>query len=390
MNTIQMARPFLWQLIIFTLCCMTPVIAQQTELDSVSHCEEYIMVDNEVDGSIPLPHFDETLGRLVGAVIDVEMLTDHTLGVENTSQGEVNVSFNIICLGNITAPLQGSPTALETGISVEEMTLATFDGTFDFDGPSGNFFDELHGSGGLFKTNVAAFTYSGSDLNFFPGTGTYDLPLDAETSFDVIGGGGNAQVEITTDGVMNACVKYYYIKEADLSLIKTLNSNTPTVGDTISFTLSITNDGPTATTNVLVDDALPAELEFVSSSPDDFNPVTNTWTVGDLNIDETKELTLLAKILTGGETTIINTAQVSASDIPDPDSTPSNDDPDEDDQDEAEFYVYRLGVIGDYVWYDEDRGLDQDASETGVENMTVYLYDELNNLLATTQTNGSG
>ncbi|MBD3374787.1 T9SS type A sorting domain-containing protein, partial [candidate division KSB1 bacterium] len=226
--------------------------------------------------------------------------------------------------------------------------------------------------------------------SFFPGTGTFDLPLDAETSFDVIGGGGNAQVEITTDGVMNACVIYYYVPEADLSLTKTLNSNMPTVDDIISFTISVTNDGPTATTNVLVYDALPAELEFVSASPADFNPATNTWTVGDLNIEETKELTLSARILAGGETMITNSAQVSASDIPDPDSTPANDDPDEDDQDAAEFYVHRLGIIGDYVWYDDDRELDQDAVETGVENMTVYLYDTQENLLATTQTNNSG
>ncbi|MBD3375471.1 choice-of-anchor E domain-containing protein, partial [candidate division KSB1 bacterium] len=211
MNIIQRARPFYWPSIVFMLFCMTPVIAQQAEPESVTHCEEYIMVDNEVDGSIPLPHFDATLGRLVGAEINVEMQTDHTLGVENTSQGGVNVRFNIICTGHITAPLQSSATTLETGISIDEMHLETYDGTFDFDGPSGEFYDELHGSGGLFETNIASFTYTGSDLSFFPGTGTFDLPLDAETSFDVIGGGGNAQVEITTDGVMNACVIYYYV-----------------------------------------------------------------------------------------------------------------------------------------------------------------------------------
>ena len=46
--------------------------------------------------------------------------------------------------------------------------------------------------------------------------------------------------------------------------------------------------------------------------------------------------------------------------------------------------------IGDHVWYDTDQDGIQDASETGVPGVTVYLLDAGGNVIASTVTNGQG
>ena len=69
---------------------------------------------------------------------------------------------------------------------------------------------------------------------------------------------------------------------ADLSLTKTVDDPTPTVGDTVAFTLTLSNAGPDAATGVTVTDLLPAGLTFVSATPSQgtYAAATGLWTVG--------------------------------------------------------------------------------------------------------------
>jgi uncharacterized repeat protein (TIGR01451 family) len=119
---------------------------------------------------------------------------------------------------------------------------------------------------------------------------------------------------------------------ADLSLVKTVNTPRPNVGAPVVYTITINNAGPSVATGVAVTDRLPAGLEFVSAttSQGTYVAATGLWTVGTLpvNGDATLQITAIVR----SAAPLRNTAEVTASDLPDPDSTPNNNNPDEDDQ----------------------------------------------------------
>jgi uncharacterized repeat protein (TIGR01451 family) len=122
------------------------------------------------------------------------------------------------------------------------------------------------------------------------------------------------------------------VSSSDLSLSKTVNNPNPIQGQNVTFTITLTNSGPSNATNVVVTDALPAGLTFVSATPSagTYASGTGAWSVAGLASGASATLQLVA--LVGGTGTITNTAEVTASDQPDPDSTPNNNNPAEDDR----------------------------------------------------------
>jgi uncharacterized repeat protein (TIGR01451 family) len=122
-------------------------------------------------------------------------------------------------------------------------------------------------------------------------------------------------------------------KSADLSLTKTVNNSTANVGDEVSFTVVVRNDGPEGATGVEVMDQLPAGLTYKSSTPASgttYNQSTGVWEVGSLAPGATATLTIVATLTSSGTKT--NTAQVWKSNEYDIDSTPGNSISTEDDQ----------------------------------------------------------
>jgi uncharacterized repeat protein (TIGR01451 family) len=122
------------------------------------------------------------------------------------------------------------------------------------------------------------------------------------------------------------------VSSSDLSVSKTVNNANPIQGQNVTFTVTLTNNGPTNATNVVVTDALPAGLTFVSATPSagTYNAGTGAWAVASLASGSSATLQLVALVANAG--TLTNTAQVTASDQPDPDSTPGNNNAAEDDQ----------------------------------------------------------
>ena len=116
------------------------------------------------------------------------------------------------------------------------------------------------------------------------------------------------------------------VPAADLRLTKVHICCTNTsLGQTAIFTVTLTNDGPSAATGVTVVDGLPAGLSFVSHDGGGTaveSGGTVTWTVGTINAGSSVVLKITALADTIGANT--NTAQVTASGVIDPDSTPND------------------------------------------------------------------
>jgi len=118
-------------------------------------------------------------------------------------------------------------------------------------------------------------------------------------------------------------------KQADLAIEKTVDNPTPKVGDTIAFTITVSNRGPDTATNVVVNDKLPAGLTFVSATPGQgsYVPGTGVWTVGTVTTADFPTLTILAMVnrpTSGLPPAVTNTATVTGTEY-DPDTSNNTD-----------------------------------------------------------------
>ncbi len=117
-------------------------------------------------------------------------------------------------------------------------------------------------------------------------------------------------------------------QRADLSLTKVVSNPNPNVGNTVTFTLTLSNGGPNTATNISVQDIIPNGYSYVAgsigggSSRSDAGAPTLTWTVNSLNTGSSVNLTFQAVVNASGN--YLNTSQVMACDQYDPDSTPGN------------------------------------------------------------------
>ena len=91
-------------------------------------------------------------------------------------------------------------------------------------------------------------------------------------------------------------------QRADLALAKSVSNAAPNVGDTITYTVTLSNNGPDAATSVQVTDLLPAGVSFVSDTPSQgtYNSVSGLWTVGTVTTAAPQTLLLTATVVGAG------------------------------------------------------------------------------------------
>lgn len=82
---------------------------------------------------------------------------------------------------------------------------------------------------------------------------------------------------------------------ADLSIVKSVSNPAPRSGDVITWTISVTNNGPDTAKEVLVEDTLPNGLKFIS---------------GDVSIDNNRVYKIIDRIASGETVTITLKTQV--------------------------------------------------------------------------------
>lgn len=111
---------------------------------------------------------------------------------------------------------------------------------------------------------------------------------------------------------------------ADLTVTKAADTTTVTVGQTVTYRITVHNTGPNDATGVTVADRLPDGLSFLSAgaTPGSYDPARGQWTVGDLAVGATATLVLRAKATETGP--LSNTATVTGNER-DPDTSNNTD-----------------------------------------------------------------
>jgi uncharacterized repeat protein (TIGR01451 family) len=113
-------------------------------------------------------------------------------------------------------------------------------------------------------------------------------------------------------------------QQADLAITKTVDNATPNVGDNVTFTITVSNNGPDAATGVVVTDMLPAGLTYVSSVPSQgtYTAGTGVWETLSIANAGTATLEITATVTEAILPGATNTATITESDQYDP--TPGN------------------------------------------------------------------
>ncbi len=146
-------------------------------------------------------------------------------------------------------------------------------------------------------------TASPTDPNSTPGNNTTNIPSE------------NDETALTFNATSTP--------NADLGLAMTSNTTAVANGTAVTFTLTLTNRGPSNTSGVTVEDLIPSGLTLNSATASVGTYSAGLWTIGTFNNGQTATLTLNTTV-NNIVTTIKNFAQVKASVVRDPNSTPNN------------------------------------------------------------------
>ncbi|QDV70716.1 Cna protein B-type domain protein [Rosistilla carotiformis] len=156
-------------------------------------------------------------------------------------------------------------------------------------------------------------------------------------------------------------------QQTDLSIVKTDIGDPTSPGNTIDYTLTVTNNGPSNATGVVVTDNLPAGVTFVSGSGSQGTVTNNngviTASVGNLASGSTATVTIRVQVASGTTGTISNQATVTGNE-PDPVSTNNS---------SSTTTTVQLASLSGFTYLDADNDGVFDTGETPLAGVTVEL-----------------
>ncbi|MFB9106699.1 hypothetical protein ACFFU1_17455, partial [Algibacter miyuki] len=277
---------------------------------------------------------DTMILEVVG-ISDLELTKTVTPASVNVGD---TVTFQIDILNNDTSALNMDA----TGVSVEDvlplgysLVPGTVSNSGSFDAGtqtiSWSNLDIANGST-LSLTFDAIVNASGSYLNTAQIIESDNIDPDSDPTID-------ETVDDKADGIADddEDTAIISIQSANLSIQKMVSPSNVSIGDTVVFTITVSNAGANTATNVEVLDKLPNGYTYQSDdSGGNYNPSTGVWTTGSVTttIDQILNITAKVNAPTGTTNEYLNTAEVTKSDQADPNSTPGNDDGDQSEDDE--------------------------------------------------------
>ena len=130
-----------------------------------------------------------------------------------------------------------------------------------------------------------------------------------------------AQTEADPDPLNNSdAASVNAAAAADLRVMKAVSDPAPAVGGLVTYTIAVTNLGPSAATSVVISDVLPASVAFESAteSQGTYDEVSGLWTVGDMPATGTQMLSITGRVTALGPVTNTASRQDSAPIDPNP------------------------------------------------------------------------
>ncbi len=344
--------------------------------------------DVAIEGSVPgnLNDIDLSgqLGHHVGGMFsNVVTVSDGTLNINflHVVENPLVNGIEIIQLGSGTPPdpvvsiVGGSPsvvegdvefqTSLQTDVAVPsgETVLVSFEivpsgatpqVNYEYLSPTASY------SAGIYSDSLEIV--SGASSGTITVNILEDVSLEASESYTInlISVSGNAELGVST-ATVTIQDDDTPVATADLSLSQSISDLTPSVGDNIAITLTVSNGGSDNATGVTVQDLLPAGLSYTGDTGGgSYDAVTGIWNLGALASDSNALLTIFADVQISGVLT--NYAQVLSSNQSDPDST-AGDNSDGDDDDTTESVVVpALPVVSIDEWIADGDRIERSAT----------------------------
>ncbi len=234
------------------------------------------------------------------AAVSIDLAVDKTIDIANPQEGDTVVyTITVTNNGPDSATTTGLADNLPTGVTYVSSNTAT--GSYD---------------------NTTGDWTIGAMANGATATLTITATVDAGTLGDIITNTAAADADEVDSNLANntdsvsLTVRAQGAPSIDLAVDKTVDDSTLTAGSNATFTITVTNNGPDAATNIVVGDLLPANLTFVSSvvSQGTYDSDTGDWTFASLASDATATLTIVATVNNGTAvgTVITNTAAADA------------------------------------------------------------------------------
>ncbi len=289
----------------------------------------------------------------------------YTFAIRGT--GETNPEIDMTGDGNPIVSGDTTPSSVDgTLFPTIDVDDSTSTSTFVINNP---------GSGVLNITNIQITGDNAGDFSVTvdpTGTVAAGSTADLGLTFDPSAAGErNATVTITTDDANEGTYTFAirgngYVTSLDFTMTTNYQDSPSAPGESlalgasVNWTYILTNTGSVTLTNIAV--------------TDDTNGVVGT--IASLAAGATDSLTASGNAISGlyaggaSFTTIYNGKEVTGSD--------------------ASYYTGIVSTISGLVWHDKNRDGIQDAGETGIENVSVNIYDDGSSLVTSDTTDADG
>lgn len=122
--------------------------------------------------------------------------------------------------------------------------------------------------------------------------------LERDSDASLLGAHAISQVT-TTETTNDHSVDFGFkaLSLADLELTKTVDKATVKLGDTVTYTLTLTNNSSTTANAIQVSDLLPSQLSLVTATPAVGSFVNGIWSIPSLAGGSSTTLTLIAEVI---------------------------------------------------------------------------------------------